>query len=71
VIASGISYVFVATRMQDEHGFYAHFLNIQNSERVFQSEVHHKEMYQYYGRWLIDASSSFEALVCYVRCLRL
>jgi len=30
---------FVATRVQHEHGFYAHFLNIQNGERVFQSEV--------------------------------
>ncbi len=30
---------FVATRVENEHGFYAHFLNIQNGERVFQSEV--------------------------------
>ena len=29
----------MATRVQHEHGFYAHFLNIQNGERVFQSEV--------------------------------
>ncbi len=30
---------FVATRVENSHGFYAHFLNIQNGERVFQSEV--------------------------------
>ena len=30
---------FVLSRVQHEHGFYAHFLNIQNGERVFQSEV--------------------------------
>ncbi len=30
---------FVASRVEHEHGFFAHFLNIQNGERVFQSEV--------------------------------
>jgi hypothetical protein len=30
---------FVINRVEHEHGFFAHFLNIQNGERVFQSEV--------------------------------
>jgi hypothetical protein len=30
---------FVATRVPQAHGFFCHFLNFQNGERVFQSEV--------------------------------
>jgi hypothetical protein len=30
---------FVATRVPQAHGFYCHFLNFQNGERAFQSEV--------------------------------
>jgi hypothetical protein len=30
---------FVSTRAPQEHGFFCHFLNMQNGERVFQSEV--------------------------------
>jgi hypothetical protein len=30
---------FVSTRVPQEHGFFCHFLNLQNGERVFQSEV--------------------------------
>ena len=30
---------FVATRVPQAHGFFCHFLNVQNGERVFQSEV--------------------------------
>ena len=30
---------FVETRVAQAHGFFCHFLNIQNGERVFQSEV--------------------------------
>jgi hypothetical protein len=30
---------FVSTRLPQAHGFFCHFVNIQNGERVFQSEV--------------------------------
>ena len=30
---------FIATRVPQQKGFFAHFMNIQNGERVFQSEV--------------------------------
>ena len=30
---------FVATRVPQAHGFFCHFLNFQNGERAFQSEV--------------------------------